>query len=97
MVTRYKQKCYRCKKNYVITSYRNSFPVCYDCCKEELSKPVNDPAMKKFFAIPEDYYKQNSFLVNIKLNYLKYGTLTEKQIAAFKKVVEDIEHPKAVP
>ena len=32
--------------------------------------------------------RENLFLRSIKLNYLKYGALTDKQIDAFKKTVE---------
>lgn len=90
----YKQKCMKCNKNYVLTNWRNKFPVCYECEKSELSKEVTDPAMKEMFNIPEQFYKENSFLRAIKKNYLKYGQLTEKQIEAFKKVVSDMEKKK---
>jgi len=87
----YKQKCIRCKKNYVLTNWRNKFPVCYDCEKKELSREIEDPKMKEMFNIPEEYYKDNSFLRDIKKNYLRYNNLSEKQIEAFKKVVENME------
>ncbi len=64
------------------------FAVCYECEKSQLEGEVKDPEMKKMFDIPEEFYKQNSFLRNIKINYLRYGKLSEKQIAAFKKTVE---------
>ena len=47
--------------------------------------------MKKMFDIPIELYQKNSFLRNIKSNYIKYGSLTEKQIEAFKKVVADLK------
>ena len=34
----------------------------------------------QFSTLPEEFYKQNSFLRSIKINYLKYGELSEKQI-----------------
>ena len=46
--------------------------------------------MKKLFDIPESFYKENSFLRDIKINYLRFGNLSEKQIEAFKKVVNDM-------
>lgn len=52
---------------------------------------ITDPEMKQLFDIPEEYYKESMFLRNIKINYLKYGNLTEKQIAAFKKVAAKIK------
>ena len=48
---------------------------------------IKDPKMKKMFDIPDELYKESSFLRNIKINYLRYGNLTDKQVAAFKKVV----------
>jgi len=87
MAFKYKQKCCRCKKNYVITTSRDRFPVCYDCEKAELEGEIKDPKMKKMFDIPKQLYQENSFLRDIKINYLKFGKLSEKQIEAFKKTV----------
>jgi len=50
--------------------------------------------MKKLFNLPLDYYKKNHFLRNIKSNYLRYGKLTDKQIAAFKKTIQRIRDAK---
>ncbi len=87
----FKQKCNQCKTNYVLTTRRQPFVVCYECQKEELNQKINDPHIKKVFDIPEKFYKENSFLRNIKLNYIKYGTLSEKQILAFKKTVDEMK------
>ncbi len=87
MGVKYKQKCFKCKKNFVVMTYSNKFALCYDCQKDELIGKIKNPEMKKMFDVPEDFYKENSFLRNIKINYLKYGELTEKQIKAFKKTV----------
>ncbi len=94
MAIKYKQLCFRCKKNYVVVTSRNRFTLCYDCQKGELGGKVKDPKMKKFFDIPEEYYKENAFLRDIKLNYLNYGKLSEKQIEAFKKAVKTIKEKK---
>jgi len=75
----------------VLMHSRNQFPLCYDCDKKELEGEITDPKMKELFDIPEEFYKNNSFLRSIKKNYLRFGNLTEKQIAVFKKVVEDIK------
>ena len=91
MAIRFQQKCIRCKKNYVLVSRRQRFPICYDCQKSELDVKIEDPKMKKMFDIPEDFYKTNSFLRDIKSQYIKYKSLTEKQIEAFKKTVEDLK------
>jgi ribosomal protein S27AE len=90
-MAKYKQKCSRCKKNYVLATWRDKFLTCYECDKTEMDKPIKDPEMKKMFEIPEEYYVQNNFLRNIKVSYQRYGELSEKQIAAFKKVVDEME------
>lgn len=87
----YKQKCMRCKKNWVTISHRTRFVVCWDCQKADLQGEITDPKMKKMFDLPESYYQANSFLRSIKINYLKFHNLTEKQIAAFKKAVEKMK------
>ncbi len=94
MAVRYQQKCYRCRKRYVTMTSRQRYAVCYDCQKEDLSKKVKSPKMQKFFAIPEEFYRKNSFLRDIKINYLKFGKLTEKQVNAFKKTVKNMKEEK---
>ena len=94
MAFKFKQKCVRCKKNYVVTTSRNAYPVCYECEKSELGGKITEPEMKELFNIPEEYYIENSFLRSIKISYLKYGKLSEKQIEAFKKAVEKIAKEK---
>ncbi len=91
MAVRYKQKCSRCRKNYVVVTWKTRFPVCYDCEKKDLQGTITDPAMKKLFDIPEDFYKNNAFLRDIKINYLRFGRLSDKQVAAFKKAVEKMK------
>ncbi len=91
MAFKYKQKCMRCKKNYVVVTWKNKFPVCYSCQQGELNKEIADAKMKKLFDIPEEFYKDNAFLRNIKLSYFRYESLTEKQIEAFKKAVAKIK------
>ncbi len=88
MAVNYKQLCSRCRKNYVVVSYRDRYPVCYDCQKSQLDKEIKDPAMKRLFSIPEELYQQSTFLRNIKIAYLSYGRLTEKQVEAFRKAVQ---------
>ena len=97
----YKQRCARCKKNYVLVS-RNQFPICYDCQKAELSGVIKDPKMKKLFDIPEHLYKENGFLREIKMKYLRFGNLTEKQIEVFARVAKELiegkkENPASEP
>ena len=52
---------------------------------------IKDPEMKKMFDIPVDFYKENMFLRDIKINYLRFGKLSERQIEAFKKVVKQMK------
>jgi len=75
-------------------TYKQRYPICYDCQKKELEGKIKDPKMKKLFNIPEEFYKQNSFLRSIKINYLKYGELSEKQIDTFKEVVKKLKNPE---
>ncbi len=93
-MAKYKQKCMRCKENYVLVSWKQKYPLCYECQKKELHQKIKDPKMKKFFDIPEDFYKQSAFLRNIKIYYIKFKTLSEKQIEAFKKTVEKLKELK---
>jgi len=90
-MVRFKQKCWKCRKNYVLVSRNQKWAVCYDCQKNELKGEIKDPKMKKMFNIPEDFYKENSFLRDIKAKYLQWGELSEKQIAAFKKTVKQMK------
>jgi len=91
MAVKFKQKCFRCRKNYVTVTRKQRYVICYDCQKSEMKGEIKDPKMKKMFDIPEEFYKENSFLRDIKIKYLKFGGLTENQINAFKKTVEEMK------
>jgi hypothetical protein len=91
MAARFKQKCAKCKQNWVLITWKQRFPICYECQKPEMQGEITDPAMKKMFKIPEDFYKENMFLRSIKVNYLRFGQLSEKQIEAFKKTVKKMK------
>lgn len=90
MAVQFKQKCRKCNKNYVLAGRGQRFVVCYDCQKADLKGEITDPEMKKLFDIPDELYMTNSFLRDIKVKYLRYKNLTDKQIAAFKKVLEEV-------
>jgi len=94
MVIKFKKKCNRCRKNYVIATYRSRNVVCYECEKKEMSGEIKDAKMKKMFDIPEEFYKNTPFLRSIKINYLRYHKLSEKQISTFKKVVKELKEKK---
>ena len=95
MAIKYKVKCSRCRKNYVVATYRTRYPVCYECVKKELDGEIKDTKMKKLFDIPEEYYMENDFLRDIKIKYLRYGKLSDKQIESFKKAVEKLSKEKS--
>lgn len=96
MAIQYKIKCARCKKNYIIVSNRtrNRYTPCYECQKKEMEGEITDPDMKKMFDIPEEFYKNTAFLRSIKINYLKFGSLSEAQVDAFKNAVEKLQAEK---
>ena len=93
-MVRFKQLCQKCKKNMVLVTSKTKFAICYDCQKEDLQGEIKDPKMKKMFDIPEEFYKENSFLRDIKIRYLKFKELSEKQIAAFEKTVKELKENK---
>jgi epoxide hydrolase-like predicted phosphatase len=88
MAAKYKLRCIRCKKNYVLASWKDRYVVCYECAQNEMKGTAKDPELKKLLNIPEDLYKENSFLRDIKIKALRYNNLSEKQIEAFKATVE---------
>jgi DNA-directed RNA polymerase subunit RPC12/RpoP len=88
MTITFQQKCFKCKKNFVTITNRQRYVICYDCQKAQLSGEIKSPKMKKLFSIPEEYYRKNSFLRDIKAKYMQFGELSEKQIEAFKKTVQ---------
>lgn len=99
-MVQYKQKCEQCKKNYVTVStwpHRHGPTVCYECEKKQMIGNITDPPMKKLFDIPEDFYQRNSFLRKIKISYLRYHSLTENQINAFNKTVDELKKKAAEP
>lgn len=94
MGIQYKQKCNKCKKNYMLVSRRQDYVVCYDCQKDELHTPIENEEMKSFFDLPEEYYIENAFLRSVKINYIRYGRITEKQEMAFKKTLDKMKEEK---
>ncbi len=98
MALNYKLRCIRCKKNFQLITRPTKYVVCYECQKPEMEGEITDPKMKKMFDIPEQYYKDNIFLRDIKIKYLLYGNLSENQIEAFEKVVSKMkEKAEKVP
>jgi len=58
---------------------------------------IKDPEIKKMFDIPEEFYKENSFLRSVKINYLKFEQLSEKQVEFFKKTVQKMKEERGSP
>ena len=86
-----------CKKNWVIVSRSVQYQQCYECEKDKLVGEVKDPELKKLLDIPDEYYKENAFLRSIKINAIRFGSLTEKQKEAFKKALDKMGRPVDVP
>ena len=95
-MVKYNQRCFKCKNNFVLVSGRDRFPLCYDCQKNELSQEIKNKKMKELFDIPEEFYRENPFLRNVKIYYLKNNKLSEKQIEAFKKTVAKMKEDRNI-
>ncbi|MBI3037206.1 hypothetical protein HYY73_05675 [Candidatus Woesearchaeota archaeon] len=90
---KYKQLCAICKKSHVLISSRGQFPICTACSMKQISQPIEDEKFKAMFDIDQKLYEQSSFLRSIKYNYLRFGSLSEKQIDTFKRVSEELANP----
>lgn len=55
---------------------------------------VSDKKFKKLFDIDPEFYSKSAFLRDIRYQYGIYHNLTEKQVSAFKKVVDELKNPK---
>ncbi len=88
---KFKQKCALCKEHMVLMYSRRQFPICTKCHMKKIAKPVTDTKYKKLLDIPKELYEKSVFLRNIKESYLRFDNLTEKQVAAFKKVVKELQ------
>ena len=91
MRPKYKQLCAICRKNHVLISSGNQFPICTSCSMKQINQPIQDETFKKLFDIDQKLYEESSFLRSIKSNYLRFGSLSEKQIEVFKKVVTELK------
>ncbi len=73
---------------------RRQFPVCESCHLKQINQPIDDPKFKELFDIPKELYEQCYFLRKIKESYIRFGSLTDKQIEAFKKTVKELKSGK---
>ncbi len=87
---KYKQLCAICRKSHVLIISRGQFPICTSCSMREINKPIEDPKFRKLFDIDQKLYEESSFLRSIKSNYLRFGSLSEKQIEVFRKVAGEL-------
>ena len=60
----------------------------------QISQPITDEKFKKLFDIDSKLYEESSFLRSIKSNYLRFGSLSEKQIDTFKRVSAELANPQ---
>lgn len=86
----YKQRCVICKKNMVLIQYPKQRPNCQECQKRSFSAPITDPKFQKMFAIDPNLYNQSSFLRDIRFQYGRFQSLSERQIQTFQRVVKEI-------
>jgi hypothetical protein len=91
---RYKQKCAICRKGYAVISSRNQFPICKECSLRQINQPIENEKFRKLFNIDQKLYEDSSFLRDIKSKYIRFKSISAKQIAAFKEVVEELKNPK---
>ena len=88
---KYKQLCAICKKNHVLIISRNQFPICTSCSMKQINQPITDETFRKLFDIDQKLYEESSFLRSIKSNYLRFGSLSDKQVEVFKKVAAELK------
>ncbi|MBI2144633.1 hypothetical protein HYU17_05840 [Candidatus Woesearchaeota archaeon] len=90
---RYKQLCAICRKSHVLIITRGQFPICTPCSMKQINQPIADEKFRKLFDIGQNLYEQSSFLRSIKSNYLRFGSLSDRQIEMFKKVAAELANP----
>ena len=93
---KYKQLCAICKKSHVLISSRGQFPICTSCSMKQINQPIEDEKFKAMFDIDQKLYEQSSFLRSIKSNYLRFGSLSEKQVETFKRVAAELANPALI-
>lgn len=61
------------------------------CEMKNFDEPIKNPKYKALLDIDKKWYEENSFLRSVKSHYIRKGMLTDRQIEAFKKVVEELK------
>ena len=90
---KYKQLCAICRKSHVLIIAGGQFPICTSCSMKQINQPIADEKFKAMFDIDNKLYEESSFLRSIKSNYLRFGSLSEKQIDTFKRVSAELANP----
>ncbi len=88
-MAKFKQRCVICKKNMVLMLSARQFPICKDCEMKDFDKPISNAFYRSLLDIDKKWYDENQFLRSIKSHYIRTGMLTQRQVEAFKKVVEE--------
>ena len=91
---KFKQKCAMCKTNWVEMFSSRQFPICVECHMKRISDKITDPKYK-FLNIPDEIYMKSPFLRNIKEAYLRFKSLSEKQVEVFKKIAKELKENKS--
>ncbi len=91
---KFKQRCALCKDNMVVMYSGRQFPICVSCHMKRIDQPIEGEKYKKLLDIPKESYKKSLFLRNIKESYLRFGSLTEKQVEAFRKTIKELKEGK---
>ncbi len=61
---------------------------------KQINQPITDEKFRKLFDIDNKLYEESSFLRSIKSNYLRFGSLSEKQVETFKRVASELANPE---
>ena len=94
-MVQYKERCKLCKNEWALVNYKVRFAVCLKCQMKQLNQKVTDPEFKKMFEIDKELYEQSYFLRDIKIRYIRFGQLSEKQIETFKRVAKEMKEAKS--
>ena len=87
-MVKFKQRCSKCKKNYTVSMRSQAFVMCAECHEPLINKPIEDEEMKLFFEKGEGFYEKDAYLRTVKMNYLKYGNITDYQRKQFLRVID---------
>ena len=89
----FKKKCNVCKDVWVLAKHRE-YTICVEChLKQIFSEKITDKEYQ-FLDVDRATYTKSRFLRNIRHAYITYGSLTEKQIEAFKEAVKNVKAGK---